>query len=50
MCLTNIQMVVFSIRDVKLISRTPKRRIIQVLKFSLAMQKDSTSMVVDILT
>lgn len=43
-------MVVFSIRDVKLISRTHKRRIILLLTFSLATPKDSTSTVVDILT
>ena len=50
MCLTNIQVVVFNIRDVKLISRVHKRRIIQLLTFSLATPKDSTSTVLDTLT
>ena len=50
MCLTNIQVVVFNIRDVKLISRVHKRRIIQLLTFSLATPTDSTSTVLGTLT
>jgi hypothetical protein len=50
MCLTNIQVVVFNIRDVKLISRPHKRRIFQLLTFSQATPTDSTSTVLDTLT